>query len=91
MIIHACSVSPKKTNPTDLQSFSESFHQNPGYFKGLDESYSVNAKDNVSKNPVYDYCINFVNNIPSKQCKNGEPVILFLDGHSSQWDVSSLT
>ena len=31
MSIHACSGSPEKTNPTDLQSSSKSFYQNPSY------------------------------------------------------------
>ena len=38
----------------------------------------------------FDYSTHFVKNLPEGQGKNGEPVILFLDGHSSCWDVSSL-
>ena len=38
----------------------------------------------------FDYSIHFVKNLPKGQGRDGEPVILFLDGHSSRWDVSSL-
>ena len=39
---------------------------------------------------MLDFAIHFVKNLPSTQGKLGEPVILFLDGHSSRWDVPSL-
>ena len=44
----------------------------------------------MTQRTFYDYAIHFVNNLPESQGSNGQPVILFLDGHSSRWDVSSL-
>ena len=45
----------------------------------------------MTQRTFFDYCLHFVKNLPSAQGgKDGEPVILFLDGHSLRWDVSSL-
>ena len=44
----------------------------------------------MTQRTFFDYCLHFVKHIPDDQGENGEPVILFLDGHSSRWDVSSL-
>ena len=107
MIIHACSASPQKESPTDLQSSDEPFFQNLSFSEGLNEPFSVSAVDKVRKNPwgfmvrtsaagsmtqrtFYDYCMHFVANIPKSQGKHGEAVFLFMDGHASRWDVSSL-
>ena len=38
----------------------------------------------------YDYCCHFVDSLPSTQGKNGEPVILFMDGHVSRWNIAAL-
>ena len=43
-----------------------------------------------TKKIFYDYAMHFVNNLPHHQRKDTEPVILFIDGHSSLWDSSSL-
>ena len=50
----------------------------------------TSAAGSMMQRTFYDYCIHFIARIPKNQGKNGEPVILFLDGHSSRWDVSSL-
>ena len=107
MIIHACSASPEKKDPGDLQYQEGQFFQHPRYSDGLSEPYHDSSADEINKNPYgfcvrtspagsmtqrtfYDYAIHFVNNLPESQGSNGQPVILFLDGHSSRWDVSSL-
>ena len=107
MIIHSCSASPEKDNPSQVQTMDGSFFQRPRYSDGLGEPYSVASSDEIKKNPwgfcvrtsasgsmtqrtFFDYCIHFVKNIPQDQGKEKQPVLLFLDGHSSRWDVSSL-
>lgn len=50
----------------------------------------TSAAGSMMQRTFFYYCIHFVKNIPTNQGRNGEPVILFLDGHSSRWDVSSL-
>ena len=47
-------------------------------------------KGSMNQRTFFDYSIHFVNNLLEGQVKDGESVILFLDGHSSRWDISSL-
>ena len=52
MIIHACSTSPEKKSPGNLQIFDEEFSQNPRYSDGIAEPYSAfSVAGEVKKNP----------------------------------------
>ena len=57
MIIHACSASPDKQSPSDLQTSNEEFFQHPRYSDGLAEPYSAfSVKGDVKKNP-WGFCV----------------------------------
>ena len=57
MIIHACSASPEKIKPSEVQIIEGSFFQNPRYSDGLGEPYSVSSgDDNIKKNP-WGFCV----------------------------------
>ena len=38
----------------------------------------------------FDYCCHFVNNLPHGYGKDGQPVILFFDGHASRWNLPAI-
>jgi hypothetical protein len=43
----------------------------------------------MTQSAMLPFARHFVNNLPTNRLKD-EPVILFLDGHSSRWDISTL-
>jgi len=56
----------------------------------LGVSVSTSSKGSMTQVLFYQFCEHFVKSLPSHQGKNGSPVILFLDGHSSRWNVAAL-
>lgn len=49
-----------------------------------------NSSGSMTQETFYDYAVHFVRHLPESQGKGGEPVILFLDGHGSRWNVAAL-
>ena len=91
-----------KQSPTDVfyqnPSYSEglcepySVMAEEGDVKKNPWGFLVRTAENgsMTQRTFYDFCMHFVKHLPKGQGKHGKPVILFLDGHSSCWDVSSL-
>ena len=50
----------------------------------------IGPAGSITQSSFNDYAMHFVANLPESQGVNGEPVLLFLNGHSSWWDISSL-
>ena len=50
----------------------------------------TSAKGSMTQVLFYDYCQHFVHSLPANQGKNKLPVILFLDGHVSCWNLAAL-
>jgi len=51
---------------------------------------STSSKGSMTQVLFYQFCEHFVESLPSHQGKKGSPVILFLDGHASRWNVAAL-
>ena len=53
-------------------------------------SIATTTNGSMTQAIFFSFCKHFVSSLPSSQGKGGNPVILFLDGHSSRWNVAAL-
>ena len=44
----------------------------------------------MTQDIFFDYCCHFVKHLPPGFRKDGQPVILFFDGHSSRWNIPAI-
>ena len=53
-------------------------------------SIATTTNGSMTQAIFFSFCKHFVSSLPSSQGKGGNPVILFLDGHISRWNVAAL-
>ena len=53
-------------------------------------SCRTTASGSMTRETILDWAIHFVKNLPKNQGNEKEPVLLFLDGHASRWDVCAI-
>ncbi len=68
-----------------VRSKGDSVETNPYGF-----TCRVTSLESTTQETMLDFAMHFVWHLPQSQGKDGIPVILFLDGHSSRWHVGAL-
>jgi hypothetical protein len=80
-----------KTGLVDIKGTSGCSNMDDAFQQKDKYGFLVLATPNgsMTQKAMFPYAKHFVKNLPINR-KNDEPVILFLDGHSSRWDIPTL-
>ena len=84
---------PPKIPPTNKKFFTNLLDLKEGEetsSNALGLKVTTTKSGSMTQIMFYDYCCHFVTSLPLTQRKHGDPVILFLDGHVSRWNIAAL-